>query len=143
MSDRRYTQRGYMDNEPRPRRQSTPKPQHEGPRGRGLGAPTKEVFRCRDCGQEVEASTWTESRRIDLDASCSKCDADLHSCVNCSQFDTSERFECRQPIEERVASKTQRNRCELFAAKITMERESDTTGPAPSAGRAAFDALFD
>ena len=134
----KYKQRGYMEDEPRGRRQPASRPQREGPRGRGLGAPTKTVFRCRDCGQQV--LTLDD---IVFAATCSKCGSDLHACVNCSQFDSAAPNECLQPIPERIVGKAKRNRCELFSAKITMERESDTSGPAPTAGKAAFDALFD
>ncbi len=138
MSDRKYNQRGYMqDDAPRAQRQA-PRQRREGPRGRGLGAPTKEVFRCRDCGEEVP-----RLGDLDFDTTCSKCGVALHSCVNCSQFDTSASLECLQPIPARVSSKIKANQCELFQPKVTMERESDTSGPAPTAGKAAFDALFE
>jgi len=142
MSDRKYSQRGYMDSgaarAPRDAsRQRGGAPRREGPRGRGLGAPTKEVFRCRDCGERAAPSD------VSFETSCSRCGAALHSCVNCSQFDTSASFECLQPIPKRIASKIKKNECELYRPKVTMERESDTSGPAPTAGKAAFDALFD
>ncbi len=59
------------------------------------------------------------------------------------RFDTSASFECLQPIPKRIASKIKKNECELYQPKVTMEQESDTSGPAPTAGKAAFDALFD
>ena len=58
MSDRKYRQRGYQDDEPRERSRSTPSSPREGPRGRGLGAPTRSVFRCHDCG--------TAASRVDV-----------------------------------------------------------------------------
>ena len=138
MSDRKYGQRGYMDDDPPGKPRTAPRQRREGPRGRGLGAPTKEVFRCRDCGEELR-----RLGDLGFDLKCSKCGVALHSCVNCSQFDTSASLECRQPIPERISSKIKANQCELFQPKITMEMDSDSAGPAPTRGKAAFDALFD
>ena len=133
---RKYRQAGYQDDErtssrPAPRR----RPDREGPRGRGLGAPTRKVFRCRDCGAEQPLD-----RRTDADAVC-ECGAALHSCVNCAYFDTSARFECRQPIPERLPSKTRANDCEHWSEKVTVETDGGR-GDGPSDPRAAFDALF-
>ena len=134
MSDRKYRQPGYQDAEPtsRPAARREPK---EGPRGRGLGAPDTDVFRCRDCGHKVDSYA-----DLSVDAACGKCGAALHSCVNCSRFDTSAQFECTQPIPERLPSKTKANDCDLFRPKIAVERRQEAK---PSSGRAAFDALFD
>ena len=54
MSDgQKYRQRGYKDSEreekPRPGLQG-PREKKDGPRGRGLGAPSEAVFRCAACG---------------------------------------------------------------------------------------------
>jgi hypothetical protein len=138
MSDRKYVQRGYQsDDRPQARRQQGPPPERkEGPRGRGLGAPQNEVFRCRDCGTERPIAAI-----IELDTTCHNCGRALHSCVNCTHFDTSARFECRKPIPARLPSKTKANSCELYAQKIAVEsdgRKSDS----PADPRAAFDALF-
>jgi hypothetical protein len=134
MSERKYRQPGYQDTEPTSR--SSPKREpKEGLTGRGLGAPDTDVFRCRDCGQKIDPHA-----NLSLSALCSKCGAALHSCVNCSRFDTAAQFECTQPIPERLPSKTKANDCELFRPKIAVERREE---PRPTAGRAAFDALFD
>ena len=134
MSERRYRQPGYQDTEPtsRPTPRREPK---DGPSGRGLGASDTDVFRCRDCGQKIDSYA-----NLSLNAACSKCSAALHSCVNCSSFDPAARFECTQPIAERLPSKTKANDCELFRPKIIVERREE---PKPTSGRAAFDALFD
>ena len=80
-------------------------------------------------------------QEVDPDADCGNCGAALHSCVNCSNFDTAAQFECRKPIAARLPSKTKANQCELFAEKVTMESQ-DHGGVSPSDPRAAFDALF-
>jgi len=135
---RKYGQRGYQDDEPKEARggPKAPRERREGPRGRGLGAPTGEVFRCRDCGTEHDAGSVT------LESQCRQCGVALHSCVQCRHFDTSARFECRQPRKERVASKTKANDCEFFVPKIAQELGQRNRGTASSA-RDAFDALFD
>ena len=138
MSDRKYGQRGYMDDEPREKRsrQQVPRERSEKPRGRGLGAPTKNAFRCNRCGHSLAAG-----QAIAVDATCPDCGEDVHSCTNCSHFDTSARFECRQELSEPILKKAKRNQCELFSPKTTVE--FDTDQPSPSDARAAFDSLFD
>ena len=140
MSDRKYRHRGYGDTYHEPEgssrgAKSGPRPQREGPRGRGLGAPTADVFRCRDCGekQQLEAAITAESR-------CPRCGAALHSCVNCTHFDTAARFECRKPVESRQPSKTKANECPHWQAKQAREFGADSSSQ--SDARSAFDALF-
>lgn len=137
MSDRKYRQRGYQDDdrgESRPRGPRAPRERPEGPRGRGLGAPTRTVFRCAACGAAAELA------EVGFEAVCAACGTDLHTCTHCRHFDTSARFECRQEIPERVMGKSKRNRCELFEPK--QAKEMDGERAAPDDPRAAFDALF-
>lgn len=134
---RKYRQTGYQDDRPRSARARAGaggREPTEGPRGRGLGAPTATVFRCTLCGEQASAES------IVPETVCSGCDGDLHSCTHCAHFDSSAALECRQPIVERVRGKAKRNRCELFAARQTQEfaREQER----PTDGRAAFDDLF-
>ena len=137
MSDRKYSQRGYQDDgRPRERSGGGPRPPKEGPRNRGLGAPTTPVFRCRDCGAEQSLS-----EEVAVDTVCDGCGAGLHSCVNCAHLDTAATFECRKPIAHRLASKTKPNDCAHFAKKVTTESDGKG-GSAPDDPRAAFDALF-
>jgi hypothetical protein len=92
-----------------------------------------EVVRCARCGNRLALAIETDSR-------CTRCGVDLHSCINCSFFDTSARFECTQPLTARVSPKDARNECTFFSARTTVERQTGTAGP-PSA-RQAFDDLF-
>ena len=136
MGDRKYKQRGYMDSDERPSRApSGPRQPPDGPRGRGLGAPTNQVFRCHDCGESL---SLFES--IAFDAACGKCSSALHSCTHCRFFDTSAINECTQPIRERIASKTKTNECDSFSPRITLENDS---GSVSTDARSAFDALFE
>jgi hypothetical protein len=162
MTDRKYRQRGYQD-EPRERQPSRPKPppkEHvpggrplqdaSGPRTPNLMA-HHEVFRCARCGQLLSPS-------IGPFDSCSKCNVDLHSCVQCVAFDTSSRWECAQShlLTARVAPKDERNSCTRFAPRTTLERQTGTahtpppnpgggagaSEPSATSARKAFDDLF-
>ncbi len=142
MSDRKYRQRGYQDDDrqrdrqdQRPRAPEGPGRLEGAPRGRGVGLPGEAVFKCARCGATA-AETAVAS-----DATCRACGSALHSCTNCTFFDPGARFECRKPTEARVESKMKANACPLFEPKSVRELRSKTAG-APSDPRAAFDALF-
>lgn len=148
MSDRKYRQRGYRDEDPReetrgPRSGAPqgPRPKKEGPRGRGLGAPTATVFRCSVCGEKQPPPALEESGAHAFAAACRKCKTDLHTCTHCLHFDTSAPKECRKPIAERIRGKAKANRCELFEPKMAAEFRQDRDHP--SDAKSAFDALFD
>ncbi len=143
----KYRQAGYQDSERSDRaggsgRTSSPKSQggrnskSDGPRGRGLGKPTRSVFRCFRCGANQD-----QARDVALDAACAGCGSDLHTCTNCSYFDSSAPNECRQPISHRIARKSSRNECDGFASKRAQEIDSDRGGSEDP--KSAFDALFD
>ncbi|MDY7095538.1 MAG: hypothetical protein SX243_21390 [Acidobacteriota bacterium] len=140
MSDRKYRQRGYQDSGDDSRRErrkpSGPRPSPtDRPRGRGLGAPKTEVFRCHSCGEKQSPPGVQQ-----FEEQCRKCGTALHSCVHCVYFDTSARHECRQPVKEPVRSKTKANQCELFEPKVAQEFGADSADQ--SDARSAFDALF-
>jgi hypothetical protein len=146
MSERKYRQRGYQDDD-RPRERPQKDSQKPAP-SRAPGRPLQdasgprtpnlmgshEVFRCSRCGNRL-------SLPVEGDARCSRCGVALHSCVSCASFDTGARWECsQQMLKARVAPKDERNDCELFSPRTTVERQTGTVGP-PSA-RQAFDDLF-
>jgi hypothetical protein len=146
MSDRKYRQRGYQDDN----RDQQPRPQ--GPRQeREPGAPAgtrrisregpkpinmpgyREVVRCSQCGNVVKEEIGLESR-------CSRCGVHMHACAQCVSFDPGSRFECMQAIPARVSPKNERNTCTFYAPRTTVERE--TTTPKVDSARKAFDDLF-
>lgn len=138
MSDRKYSQRGYQEDDERGRSRGADAPRpgrREGPRGRGLGRPTESAFACARCGTRVPLVD-----PVAVDATCAQCGNDLHTCTNCRHFDTAARFECRQPIPERIPSKAKRNTCELFEPRLAQTFESGSDRPDDP--HAAFDALF-
>jgi hypothetical protein len=149
MSDRKYRQRGYQDEPREPRQEQPKKPpaprapgrllqDERGPKTPNLMA-SHEVFRCSRCGNRL-------SLPVALDARCSQCGVELHSCIQCVSFDTSARFECAQTsLTTRVSPKDARNTCSLFAPRTTVERQtgSPTSGSnTTTSARQAFDDLF-
>ena len=98
MSDRKYRQRGYQDED------RTTKPRPEAPRQpREPGAPTgarrisqdgpktinmpgyREVVRCAQCGALVGEAVLLDSR-------CARCGVDLHSCAQCTSLEMGRGF---------------------------------------------------
>ncbi len=160
MSDRKYRQRGYQDeNKPRgPKGPAAPRPPKQdrapgrqlqdaaGPKTPNLMA-AHEVCRCARCGHLLSLPIAADSR-------CTKCGVDLHSCVQCVSFDTSARWECTQSdkLPARVAPKDARNDCPLFAPRTTIERQTTTpqnrdagstsSGESSRSAKQAFDDLF-
>jgi hypothetical protein len=140
MSDRKYRQRGYMDNSrdaerersSEPKRPQSPPRDREGPRSPNMMAFGDKV-KCPACSATVQVV-------IDFDSTCPKCKADLHTCRACVSFDPAARFECRKPITARVVNKGKRNECELFAPRKVVERE--TSSGTPTNARQAFANLF-
>lgn len=150
MSDRKYRQRGYQDDErnraPRaPSGQGGPKPHSGEPRGRVREprAPNmpgfREVVRCARCGNEL-----TVAQAYSVAGQCSKCGSDLHACAQCLHFDPGSRFECMQAVPARISPKDARNTCNLFEPRTTMEREtrSQSSPSSPNSAKKAFDDLF-
>jgi len=146
--ERKYRQRGYQDESPDvPRGDREPRGEkgERGPRrGYGPREPQKvnmpgfrDVSKCARCGQAIATP-------IAGDARCSKCASDLHSCAQCTWFDTGSPFECGQPIPTRVTPKDKRNTCSYYEPRVTVERET-RTAPTPASdtgARQAFDDLF-
>lgn len=141
MSDRKYRHRGYQDDDDRDRQPKQRRPaggnRFDGaPRGRGLGAPTAVAFKCARCGKQVAPGD------VEPDTSCPACGSPLHTCTNCTFFDTGSRFECRKEIPARIESKGKANDCSLFQPKAVRELRAKEAAASPSDPRAAFDALF-
>src|SRR6059036_682523 len=138
--ERKYGSRGYMDGYRQAGESETEKPRQKpkgGPRGckaREAPRPMKmpgfqEVLRCALCGTIVPPPV-----EITHDSQCPKCKADLRSCKNCRHFDTAARFECTQPIPERITKKNLRNNCAFFMARVSIERETRDSGGSGGAG---------
>jgi len=145
----KYRQHGYQDNEYEGRKESGEKPR-KAPPERKSGPPkwdhalgprpvnlpgTRAVSRCAQCGTVLQGMATT--------GQCPKCGFELHSCKQCTYFDPGSRFECMQPVKERVAKKDVRNDCTFYEIRVTREKETSTPAALkPNDARAAFDNLF-
>ena len=99
----------------------------------------REVVKCARCGTELTVATaWSATGR------CPHCQADLHTCAQCINFDTSAPFECHLPIKVRVSPKDALNQCAQFEPRTTVEREtkSASSPSSLSSAKKAFDDLF-
>jgi hypothetical protein len=139
----KYRQHGYQDrdrDEPRKgsgeKPASAPPPKKDntfGPRPVNLPG-TRAVSRCTQCGTVLQGTAGDK---------CPKCGFELHSCKQCMYFDPGSRFECMQPVKERVARKDTRNECTFYEIRVTREKETSTPASLkPSDARQAFENLF-
>ena len=138
MSDRKYRQHGYQDSGEDRQKSSTQKPARKdtfGPRPVHMTG-THEVSRCGQCGTLLSSLSEPLGQ-------CPKCGFELHSCKQCTYFDPSKRFECMQPVPERIAKKDARNDCKFFSISVRVEKQTSTgVASTPDAARRAFDNLF-
>lgn len=152
----KYRQPGYQDrdrnsdNADRPRKESSehakeksgPKPSvplakrdySMGPRPVKMPG-TREVSRCAQCGTLLD--------QIPPAGLCPKCGFELHSCKQCMYFDPGKRFECMQPVPDRIVKKDARNQCTFYEIRVSREKETSTPpSQRPSDARQAFENLF-
>jgi hypothetical protein len=139
VSDRKYRQRGYQDSgEESQKKQSAERPVKKdtfGPRPIQMPG-TRTVSRCAQCGTLLQSIVDSEGR-------CPKCGFELHSCKQCTYFDPSVRFECMQPIAERIPRKDERNQCTFYSMRVMVEKETSTPSSLrPTDARQAFENLF-
>lgn len=138
MSDRKYRQHGYQDSGEKQSRPASDRPARKdtfGPRPVNMPG-THEVSRCAQCGTLLTAVSEPV-------AQCAKCGFELHSCKQCTYFDPSKRFECMQPVTERVTKKDARNDCRFYAISVRVEKQTSTgSASKPTDARKAFDDLF-
>lgn len=156
-SDRKYRQNGYMDSErdnshrEQPNKPKGPRPPIDvtGPRlPRMVQSVT--ASRCWNCATTLPSD-------IDFKGACPKCNSPLHCCKQCTNFESSTRFQCLRPIPVRIAYKDQTNECELFQPRVTVARDAASHNGSSANGyvapkiqeprnstdaRTAFDNLF-
>ena len=144
LSDRKYRQHGYQDSgeqrqkafhEQGPARKDKDKDNTFGPRPVQMPG-THSVSRCSQCGTLLTMLSEPLGQ-------CPKCTFELHSCKQCTYFDPSRRFECMQPVPERIPKKDARNNCTFYSISVRVEKQT-SAGPAtqPNSARKAFDDLF-
>jgi hypothetical protein len=93
------------------------------------------VTRCGACGAVLPVATAALEQ-------CPHCRAAIHACRQCTHFEPSRRFECAQPIPERLVDKNGRNDCAWFALRVTVERDASPDSTRPTDIRRGFDDLF-
>lgn len=69
---------------------------------------------------------------------CSRCEAELHCCLNCTFHDPSNYNECREPSAERVVDKERSNFCDYFAPEVSGGK----TAPGASRTLSDLERLF-
>jgi hypothetical protein len=139
VSDRKYRQHGYQDREEKPRQKSAERPAKKdnsfGPRPLQMPG-RRTVSRCAQCGTLLQSLSEPVGQ-------CPKCGFELHSCKQCTYFDPSSRFECTQPVPERIPRKDARNECTFYSMSVRVEKETSTPAQArPADARQAFENLF-
>jgi hypothetical protein len=143
LSEQKYRQHGYQDRDRGERQKPSPdrsdtrpaKADHFGPRPLQLAA-THSVSRCGQCGTLLNSLPEPVGK-------CPKCGFELHSCKQCTYFDPASRFECTQPIKERVARKDQLNSCTFYSISVRVEKQTSTPVSArPADAKQAFENLF-
>jgi hypothetical protein len=134
--DRQYRPKDYRGGGPSgaPDRREPPRPPAGGGGTFGI-LKSKPTSRCAECGAvlPITADSLTQ---------CPHCRAELHACRQCAHFDPARRFECVQPIVERVADKRARNECTAFSLMITVERDTSGGAVRPDDARRSFGNLF-
>lgn len=150
MSERKYRQRGYQDREREEKKRTERPPESRPARQEQLGPRTPRMVgsvtraRCSNCGAVLAPS-------FDVYGQCLRCRQELHCCKQCVHFDTAARFECTQPIAERIPRKDARNDCTFFEFRLTIEKDTTPSSAAapvvtepvrPNDARKAFDDLF-
>ncbi|MGA2413065.1 MAG: hypothetical protein ABSF59_01385 [Candidatus Sulfotelmatobacter sp.] len=149
----KYRQHGYQDRDRQNSdREAKPRPEGERPSEKPGPTPlarrdysmgpkpvhmpgTRAVSRCAQCGTVLQAIPPT--------GLCPKCGFALHSCKQCMYFDPGSRFECMQPVAERVAKKDTPNHCTFYEIRVTREKETSTPASLrPNDARQAFENLF-
>lgn len=141
----KYRQRGYREDDYEEDRQRArrEKPPDLGNREQirslrhAIDRETILVTRCAQCGHQVP----TSQLEIEPETTCSKCGAPLHSCRHCKHFDPDARFECRLPVEVRIADKAAANSCEQFKPVQALDATGRRANTAEDA-RNAFHNLF-
>lgn len=94
------------------------------------------LSRCAGCGSILAAD-------VDVAGQCPKCHFELHSCKQCVNFDTGQRFECVKPIPVRIPKKDAHNDCKFYEMRVTVEKETSSASlPPPPSSSGGGQKLF-
>jgi len=155
--ERKYRQRGYQDDDRRddrssrtqapPQKQLTPEERIQRKSLRhAIDREAREVLRCHVCGRSI-----FDLGTISPSSTCPHCNAALHCCRTCTNFDSAARWECRAEIAEAVPDKHEANACTLYAPRLVLDATGRRSAGSPGNGggrgssndpRAQFENLF-
>ena len=91
---------------------------------------------CWHCGASLSALSLP-LLRLDV---CKSCNAELHVCKLCVEYDTSYAKHCKEPTAEEVRKKDEANFCDHFKPKAGADVPKDDAEVARS--KSALDDLF-
>lgn len=91
---------------------------------------------CWKCGASLAALTLP-LRRLEV---CPSCNAELHVCHMCVEYDTSKAKHCREPTAEEVRDKEHANFCDFYKPRPNAYLAPDVA--ALDKSRAGLDSLF-
>lgn len=94
------------------------------------------MAKCYSCGANLETFLLTKVSRQD---SCPKCSRDIRCCKNCSFYDASSHWECREEVTEHVLDKEKSNFCDHFTLGA---KTSNLEAPSKDSLLSAAEALF-
>ncbi len=146
---RKYRHQGYMDSgrdddrgrreAPQRRDLTTEERIHRRGLRHAVDRDAKAVIRCHSCGQSVQ-----KLEVIAPDTNCPHCNAPLHCCRTCTEFDSGARWQCRATIEQPVESKGKANTCPEYAPRLVLDSTGKRSNSSPGGGgaREQFDNLF-
>jgi len=91
---------------------------------------------CWRCGASLSALTLP-LRRLEV---CKACNAELHVCKMCVEYDTSYAKHCKEPTAEEVRKKDEANFCDHFRPRPGAYRPKNE--PEIAKAKSALDDLF-
>ncbi len=101
-----------------------------------MSGSSTEPFCCAKCG-----SPYAIKDRIGRRDTCPKCDADLHTCVNCRHYSPRAHNECNEPQAEWEREKDRANFCDYFEPRRGGNR-GDAGKNHQNDARTRFENLF-
>ena len=84
-------------------------------------------MQCHSCRTEIPLAA---GESVGFRDACDRCQADLHSCLNCAHHDPAAYNECRESSAERVLDQDRANRCEYFRPSERASAASEDQGGA-------------
>jgi hypothetical protein len=146
---RKYRQQGYQDSDrdkerrrdkAPPRQSNLTKEERIQRRSlrHAIDRDANAVVRCHNCGRNAQ-----DFGTITPTTGCPHCNAPLHCCRTCENFDSGARWQCRAEITAAVSDKIKANDCSEYRPRLVL----DVTGRRSNASKAGdarsqFDSLF-